>query len=118
MVVRSLLISGTFVAAAVLSGCARPHYYEWGSYNASVYRMFNEPENFVLDNELEQLAAEIEQGRQDRIPPGKAAHVGFLYATKGDRGNAKRYFEMEKRLFPESSALMTRLIHKAEGKIK
>jgi hypothetical protein len=93
----------------LVTGCSPHTLYDWGSYEPSIDRMYNSPENFRPDDEVETLARELETTAPARIPPGKAAHVGYLYLLKGDREAAKAFFLMEKRLFPESSVLMDRL---------
>jgi len=50
------------------------------------------------------------------VPPGAYAEYGFLLFKQGDNRGAKAYFEKEKSAFPESGALMTKLIEQVEKK--
>jgi hypothetical protein len=102
------------VMCALGAGCARPDYYTWGSYNASVYELMNEQDSFELDTSIRTLETEIANSPQDKIPPGKAAYVGLLLLRQGDSAEARDYFMLERKLFPESSRLMSRLIEKIE----
>jgi hypothetical protein len=43
------------------------------------------------------------------IPPGFHAHLGNLYFQLGKIDLARQEFETEKRLFPESTALVNRM---------
>ena len=111
MVVLQRLVLLSVIALAV--GCGRRAVYDWGSYNRSIAAMYNSPENYVLDEDLQRLAEEVEETPPGRVPPGKFAHVGFLYSLKGQNAQARKYFELEKRTFPESQVFMDRLIANA-----
>jgi hypothetical protein len=102
-------------ALLVVSGCGRRHRYDWGSYDQSVHAMYTDPSNYNVDEDLERLATELERTPRERIPPGKAAHIGMLYSIKGDQVNARRYFVLEKELFIEAQPLMDRLIARSEA---
>lgn len=91
--------------------CRRP-IYDWGSYEESVFRMYSSREDFSAAKELDRLRQEVDrtQRRGRRVPPGKMAHLGYLFLMAGDSENAGRYFEMERVLFPEGDHFMTFLI--------
>ena len=91
--------------------------YDWGTFEDSLEKVFdtNHPQ-FLVNEEIERLAKELEKTPANRIPPGKTAHLGYLYASKGDTETAKKMFKQEKVLFPESGAYMERLIKMLEEK--
>lgn len=99
-----------------LTACSPRPQYDWGTYNDSIHGLYVSPENYILDEDIERLASEMEKTEPGKVPPGKAAHLGFLYTTKGLKEEARRYFELEKSLFPESTVLMNRLIHQSAKK--
>lgn len=89
--------------------CATQGLYDWGSYDASVAEFYTPESDGQIERHIEVLANELEQSKPERIPPGKAAHVGFLYYLRGDSAAAKEFFLLEKRLFPESQVFIDRL---------
>lgn len=104
-----------FTVLLFASGCTKA-LYRWGSYDASLYRMYGTPDEFNLDHEIEILSREVDAAVEQNyaIPPGKVAHLGYLYYQRGDSALARSSFETEKRLYPESAVFMNRLI----GKLK
>lgn len=106
----------TLVAAVVLSGCAATGQYDWGTYEASIERMYLGPDRFDLGGEIERLTAEVEKStsNQRNVPPGKYAHLGYLYYLAGDKAGAARYLEAEKRAFPESAVLVDGMLERME----
>ncbi len=82
--------------------------YDWGTYEQSVFKMYSSRENFSAAKEIDRLQREVERTvkRQRLIPPGKMAHLGYLYTMAGDSEKARECFEAEQRLFPESEHFM------------
>lgn len=103
-----------FLAANTLA--CQTTLYEWGTYETSVFRMYSSRESFSAAKEADRLKDEIERTRkrQRLIPPGKMAHLGYLYVLMGDSENALRCFEKEKDLFPESEHFMNFLLAKLQ----
>ena len=93
----------------LLPSCAARGLYSWGSYDASIDRLYNS-DAFELDIEIETLATELEQTRPEKIPPGKAAYVGYLYSLKDDLKMSRNFLELEKKIYPESSVFIDGLI--------
>lgn len=93
------------------AGCQRS-LYDWGTYELSVYRMYSSREDFSAAKEADRIQKEVDrtQRRGRAIPPGKMAHLGYLYLLTGDSGRARFCFEQEKRLFPESRHFMNFLL--------
>jgi hypothetical protein len=106
------------LAVLASAGC-QSSLYDWGSYQQSVWRMYAEPAGDGADvgKQIDRLAREIREtesrakpGKPSRVPPGKYAHLGYLYALQGDRLTAGQCFEAEKRLYPESTTFIDGLL--------
>ncbi|MCK4874050.1 MAG: DUF4810 domain-containing protein [Phycisphaerales bacterium] len=100
-----------FIAPMGLLGCGPGTIYDWGSYEGSVLRMYTS-ENFSVETEIRTLSGEVEEAAREEklVPPGKYAHLGYLYYLTGDHDAARRSFEAEKAAFPESAAFMDRML--------
>ena len=100
------------VIGAGLTGCAPPALYQWGEYEDSLYRRYVKEDIAGAEAYLQEtiVAAEL----KSRVPPGVYADYGFLLYRRGDYPGAIEKFEQEKRAFPESAALMSRLIERIE----
>lgn len=96
----------------LLTGCAAPKMYAWGSYEPMVYAMYATPDNATADIQIIQLEEDIQKARakDQKLPPGFYAHLGYLYFQQGNFELALRAFETEKSEFPASAVLMDRLI--------
>ncbi len=101
--------------AAGLIGCATPTIYHWGNFESGLYDRYVNEDHAQADVYLFETVHAAEQ-RNLRVPPGAYADYGFLLFQRGDYEGAKAYFEKERQLFPESSALMTQLIERIEKK--
>ena len=103
--------SAAMLAAGVLAGChtANPSLYQWGSYQPQVYQHFKgeSPNEQIaaLEKDLQRMNT---SGR--KAPPGFHAHLGMLYSMVGRNDLVASEFQEEKRLFPESTTYMDRLL--------
>jgi hypothetical protein len=110
---KHIIIKASVVlfAAGILGGCktAPASLYQWGSYQPQVYQ------HFKGESPNEQIAA-LEKDLQrmnssgKNAPPGFHAHLGMLYSMVGRNDLVAAEFEEEKRLFPESTTYMDRLL--------
>jgi hypothetical protein len=100
------------VIGATLAGCAPPALYQWGDYEDSLYRRYVKEDIAGAEAYLREtiVAGEL----KSRVPPGVYADYGFLLYRRGDYAGAIEYFEKEKRVFPESAALMSKLIERIQ----
>jgi len=100
------------VISAGVAGCAPPALYQWGEYEDSLYRRYVKEDSAGAEAHLREtiVAAEL----KSRVPPGVYADYGFLLYRRGDYVGAIKKFEQEKRAFPESAALMTKLIERIQ----
>jgi hypothetical protein len=103
-------------AILLLGACAKPSHYEWGTYENSLYKYYEEPAS--ADAYTKQLALAAQKGdATGRTAPGIHAEYGYMLLTADHRADAIAQFEMEKRLWPEAALLMDRMIALANGKL-
>jgi hypothetical protein len=97
------------MCAIVATGCGARGLYHWGKYEDSLYLRYVKTDQ---DEARAYVEKTLERAERDpgRVPPGLYADYGFLLFQRGDSGRAIEYFEKEARAFPESSALMNKLI--------
>lgn len=103
------------VGLAGLAGCASapPPLYGWGRYQEQVYEHFK-AQNKGPQEQLSALEADLQkiQAKGQAAPPGYHAHLGLLYASLGQDARAMQELQTEKRLFPESTVYIDRLLSK------
>lgn len=98
-----------------LVGCSTPTIYHWGNFEDGIYERYVKENHEQADIYLSETISSAET-QSLRVPPGAYADYGFLLFRRGDQEGAKTYFEKEKFMFPESGALMTKLIERIETK--
>lgn len=111
IVVRCMCL---FAGIALLSGCAKPPLYDWGHYSDSLEQRYEKEDAAQAEQALKEQMVDYDTGK--RVPPGVYADYGFLLFRRGDTGGALAFFEKEKRAFPESAALMDKLIDRIKKK--
>ncbi len=97
----------------VVAGCQRT-LYDWGRYEQSVFKMYSSREDFSAGSEIDRLQKEVKRSERKKlaIPPGKMAHLGYLYLMAGDSEGARVCFEKERALFPEGEKFMEFLLER------
>lgn len=101
------------LALSALTGCSSPHtLYHWGNYEEQIYSNYSEPGKLTPEQQLTDLEndAQLIQANKSAAPPGFHAQLGYLYFQTGKTDLALQAFETEKKLYPESSVYMNRLI--------
>ena len=99
------------------SGCAAPTMYRWGEYQDLLYEMYAEPGNAPPEKQAEVLARQIGETRakEQWVPPGVHAHLGYMYFLLGNEQAAAEQFEEEKAAFPESAVFIDGLLGRMAG---
>ncbi len=111
-IVSSLISKSVPVSLSILlSGCAPGGLFYWGDYEDSLYQRYIEHDPAQAEIYLRETIVEAEQN-QYRVPPGVYADYGFMLYRRGDKPAAIAYFGKEQETYPESSALMTKLIER------
>ncbi len=98
----------------LMTGCASNTIYHWGHYEELLYTQYQNPGQATAEFQIEKMQSDIQkaQGENKPLPPGFYAHLGYQYLQLGKAGEARRSFEAEKKLFPESAVLMDRFLKK------
>jgi len=109
-----IVLSATFL----LAGCVtpvQPTYY-YGAYQPTVYSYFK-GDGATITEQIDALNQIIEQAsaKSKPVAPGLHAHLGMLYFETGNNDQGLSHFELEKALFPESSAYIDFLIQSSVG---
>lgn len=99
----------------LLEGCAPSPLFYWGDYEDSLYERYVENDTGQTEVHLQESFAEAQKTSQ-RVPPGLYADYGFMLYKRGDKSGAITAFEQEKKQYPESALLMTKLIERVEQK--
>ena len=102
---------------ALLMSCktVEPLYYH-GNYNSAVYSYFK-AEEISLEEQISMMQ-EIIRGAESNakaIAPGVHAHLGMLYFEAGNASEGITHFEIEKKLYPESTHYIDFLMTAARG---
>ncbi|NJD05505.1 MAG: DUF4810 domain-containing protein [Methylococcaceae bacterium] len=103
------------VLALSLAGCAKPGLYDWGDYEDQLADRYAKEDAAGSELALREQMARYQTGGR-RAPPGLYADYGFLLFRRGEDAGAIAYFEKEKQIYPESRALMDKLIEKVRQK--
>lgn len=100
------------VLAPAFAGCGPGPMYEWGGYEESLRRSYADGSDKGATTQRNNLEKEIRKAESSgkKVPPGKYAHVGYLCYLGGDKAGASKYFEAERRAFPESARLMDQML--------
>ena len=110
------IILALTIALAVV-GCAthQPKYY-WGHYEELIYDQYAEPGKATPEYQILKMEEDIQKARgwSLPLPPGFYAHLGYQYLLAGNGDEAKRAFETEKALYPESSKFLNRIAKKVK----
>lgn len=93
----------------------------WGDYQytSTAYGKYDENPEVVERHtqELEKIINES-KARDQRVAPGIYAEYAELLYKNGEKGNAKKFFLLEKSTYPESSKFINRVVHRIYGDIK
>ena len=101
-------------------GCAPPKLYHWGDYSNSLYSCKKDPSEETLLKHKQVLEEIVKASGEKnlRVPPGVYGELGYICLRQNSTKEAKKYFEMEEQLYPESKILMDRLILQANAREK
>ncbi|MFS8975307.1 DUF4810 domain-containing protein [Cupriavidus necator] len=112
---KMIHITGVLATAALLSACAPQQKYAWGSYEPALYTYYKAPA--ASEAFAEQLNKTISGAESSgaKVPPGLYAEYGNVLLEQGKAKDAVVWFGKEKAAWPESAALMTRMIQIASA---
>ena len=94
-----------------LPGCVEPRYH-WGAYEDLLYRMNANPGEATPEAQIDKLSRDIQlAGALGKpVPPGVHAHLAYMMILTGNAAGAQKNLKLEKRLYPESSVMVDRMI--------
>lgn len=105
----------------IFIGCQQPvepPLYIWGDYvkTSTEYGM-NGQKKEVLEKHVQELAKIIEESgeKNQRVAPGIYAEYGQILFETAKKEEAKKYFLLEKSIYPESAQFIDRIIIKLYG---
>jgi hypothetical protein len=105
----------TIVAVvSALAGCATrpPNLYTWGNYEELVYASHASPGSIPPEKQIEILEADLHEAvaKDERMPPGWHANLGYLYLQIGRVDEGRRELLNEKTQYPEAGVFVDRLL--------
>jgi len=106
--VRARLIFALLPLTAV--ACVTPAMYEWGDYEADMYKAYKSPDDEVEFEETLVVIMNRAQKKGTRVPPGIYAEYAYQLFEESKLDAAIVYLQKESDAWPESTALMVRLI--------
>lgn len=114
-----------FIALAIfISGCQQnkqPDLYIWNDYNkTSLLYSNNNHDKEILEKhvaELEKIITDSE-AKDKRVAPGIYAEYAQILFETNKKEEAKKYFELEVKTYPESKIFMDRVMSKLYGEAK
>ena len=111
-------LTSVVLLALMMTGCAPPYMYEWGSYDKWLYENYKNPKD---DEELYvDLTALVTAYEKDEKPtkkpmaPGLYAEYGFLLMRRGENDRAIEYYTKEKTHWPEATVFMDSMFRVAQ----
>lgn len=110
----SLKIIISLTTLIIFNGCASPTKYYWGEYENIIYTQYQDTGKAAPEIQIEEMQADIQKAasKNQPLPPGFYAHLGYQYLKAGKAVEARQYFNAEKKAFPESVVLMDRFLKK------
>lgn len=109
---RPLLILFAFVVLTNAACMQNQGMYRWGSYEDDLVDLYKNPGK---EREFaETLKTILDESRNEGVPapPGIAAEYAFINYQAGNKKVAIEYFDIERKSWPESAGLMTKLIER------
>ncbi|MDY4593881.1 MAG: DUF4810 domain-containing protein [[Pasteurella] aerogenes] len=116
---KQLTYALPLVAALCLTACSSgpKSMYYWKDYPPTVYERLKNDDSSISEQitKMEKYFTEASR-KQLAVAPGAHAHLGLLLTDVGQYESARRQFESEKQLFPESTVFMDFLLkNKSQG---
>lgn len=112
-----VLFCGFIISTLILNGCAHQELFYWGEYEDSLVERYVQNDPNQTETHIQELIVQANSSNK-RVPPGIYADYGFMLFKRGDKSGAIRSFEQEKKLYPESAILMSKLIERVGAKKK
>jgi hypothetical protein len=101
------------LALFILAGCAPTKTLYYGNYSERYYRMVKSQDDASKTNFIKSLDDVIKKSTtksKTPVPPGIYCDYGMMMAGQSNMEEAHKYFNLEKKNWPESAPLMDYLI--------
>jgi hypothetical protein len=109
-----MALVGLMTALAACASPAPQPMYAWGSYSPALLSYYKKPGELAQFAEHLQVSLAVAEAA-NKVPPGLYAEVGYVMLEMGKRDEAITFFGKERDRWPESGALMTKLITRLGG---
>lgn len=103
----------------IFASCrTEPALYDWGQYETSIYRFFEENDTYNIQEEIDTLSREVSSDLANNKlpPPGLCMHLGYLFSLENNQTMAIKYFELEKKHFSESQVFVDGILKRIANK--
>ena len=110
---KNLIVATVLVI--ILTSCAvQKTIYYWGNYSTTLYSYKQEPGEESLNNHKTALLEvfRIAEQKNKKVPPGLYSEYGYILFNEGNIEEAYKYFELEKKTYPESEIFMNHFSEK------
>lgn len=104
--------------SVLLVGCqsnAPKPIYKWEGYQDTLYQYYKGDTSPAEQIAVLQKLVEQSRASATPVPPGVHAQLGLLFSNTGEMNKAIAEFNLEKQLFPESTAYIDFLLNKGKG---
>jgi hypothetical protein len=113
-VTRRASILILLAASMAVAGCGAQRTYAWRGYDEVLYAHYRNPQARQAYLERLRIIVETCEARGERMPPGLYAEYGYALYEEGRGDDAVIWFEKERDQWPESQALMDKMIRNAK----
>jgi hypothetical protein len=117
---RTIPITLVLTVALLAAGCTESEapLYRWGNYESLIYNMYVNPGEAEPGVQIAKLSEDIQRTNAEgkRIPPGIHAHLGYMYYTQGNQGEALQEFALERELYPESAVFIDGMLSRMKNR--
>ncbi|MDP8269152.1 MAG: DUF4810 domain-containing protein [Candidatus Tenebribacter davisii] len=102
----------------VFTGCYQTTLYYWGNYSNSLYNYKKLETEGNLNKHIKSIEKIIKQSDylKKKVPPGIYCEYGYYSMQEGNYSEAKKYFDLEIKLYPESEKFVTVLVQRIPEK--
>ena len=108
-----------FVVIIILvTGCVQNSLYYWDGYSTSLYKYKKDPSDNTIQAHKESILKIIDKSDYygKKIPPGVYCEYGYYLLQENNYEEAKKYFELEITLYPESEKFVSLLLKEIQTK--
>ncbi len=108
---------GMILLITIFTGCVQNSMYYWNGYSKSLYNYKKMPDDNTKQLHIESLEKIISKSEYygKKVPPGIYCEYGYYCILDENFIDAKKYFELEKNLYPESEKFVNILLNEIQN---